>query len=280
MTRCPRSAIVSVTTLLAACAGNGEGLDENGRPPDGMRSALVAEFGSIQDNVFTPSCTGCHAGAAAPLGLRLEEGVAYAMLVNAPSSEVPSLLRVEPGNPDDSYLVQKLEGTASVGGRMPLDGAALPQATIDVIRQWIIDGAQPPAGSTSRSPVTLVAAEPLPGATLRKAPSEILLSASGELDLSLIHPSSVQLSRSGGDGRFDDGNDVPVANQVVARLLAPTVLAVRVDEDAWVADRYRLVVSGTGASPVADRGGALIDGDADGVPGGDFTLQFDLEPTP
>ena len=28
-------------------------------------------------------------------------------------------MRVNPGNPDLSYLVQKISGTAAVGGRMP-----------------------------------------------------------------------------------------------------------------------------------------------------------------
>ena len=69
------------------CAGNGEGLDQNGRPEGEEPPPLVAEFQSIQDNVFTPICTTCHAGGAAPLGLRLDEGNSYAMLVNEPSVE-------------------------------------------------------------------------------------------------------------------------------------------------------------------------------------------------
>src|SRR4029453_18798684 len=104
------------------CAGNGEGLDENGRPISGEPLPLAPEFQSIQDNVFTPICTTCHAGAAPPRGLRLEEGASYAMLVNTPSDEVPSLNRVTPGDPDSSYLIQKLEGTADFGDRMPLGG--------------------------------------------------------------------------------------------------------------------------------------------------------------
>ena len=60
--------------------------------------------------------------------------------------EMPNLNRVTAGDPDSSYLVQKLEGaTGIVGARMPFGGPYLPQATIDVIRQWITDGAQPAA---------------------------------------------------------------------------------------------------------------------------------------
>src|SRR5688500_11064352 len=135
--------------LLGACGGSGEGLDENGRPgTGGGGAALTPDFQSIQAQVFTPACTGCHAGAAAPLGLRLDESSSYAMLVNAPSVEVSSIRRVAPGNPDASYLIQKLEGRAAVGGRMPLGQPALPQATIDIIREWIANGAARPPSAT------------------------------------------------------------------------------------------------------------------------------------
>ena len=78
-----------------------------------------SDFQEIQDTVFTPICTHCHIGANAPQGLRLDAANSYAMLVNVASAEVPGLLRVIPGNPDQSYLVQKIQGTAAVGGRMP-----------------------------------------------------------------------------------------------------------------------------------------------------------------
>jgi hypothetical protein len=65
----------------------------------------------------------------------------YAALVNVASLQV-ALDRVEPGNPDDSYLIRKLEGGPGITGvRMPQGGPFLDQATIDTIRQWIADGA-------------------------------------------------------------------------------------------------------------------------------------------
>jgi hypothetical protein len=54
----------------------------------------------------------------------------------------PALQRVAAGNPDDSYLIRKLEGGPDIGGsRMPQGGPFLDQAIIDQIRQWITDGA-------------------------------------------------------------------------------------------------------------------------------------------
>jgi hypothetical protein len=77
-----------------------------------------------------------------PAGLDLSSITpSFLGLVGVSSLQDDALERVEAGDPDNSYLIQKLEGTASVGARMPLLGPALDQATIDTIRQWITDGA-------------------------------------------------------------------------------------------------------------------------------------------
>src|SRR5690349_24349825 len=145
--------LLAAVPLLMSCGGSGEGLDENGRPGNGSSgSTLTPDLASIQEHVFTPICTTCHTGASAPLGFRLDADAAFAMLVNAPSAEVPALKRVAPGNPDQSYIIQKMEGHAAVGGQMPLGQAPLPQATINVIRQWITNGA--PASAAANDMLT------------------------------------------------------------------------------------------------------------------------------
>jgi hypothetical protein len=132
--------------LAGGCgAGSGEGLDENGQPlpPGGSAVALTPTLASIQANVFTPTCAvaGCHGGAAAQQGLRLDAGFSAASLINVASPRDPTLIRVIPGDPSGSFLIHKLEGTQTLGDRMPQGGPYLPQSTIDVIRQWIADGA-------------------------------------------------------------------------------------------------------------------------------------------
>ncbi|HVL01543.1 MAG TPA: CHRD domain-containing protein [Dongiaceae bacterium] len=103
---------------------------------------LQPTLSSIQTNIFTPICSVCHTGSGtAPAGLRLNDTNAFNLLVNVNSSQVPSLKRVLPGDPDDSYIIQKLEGTAAVGQRMPAGGPYLSQSEINVIRQWISNGA-------------------------------------------------------------------------------------------------------------------------------------------
>ena len=74
-------------------------------------------------------------------GLRLDPGFSAGNLINVPSPRDANLIRVIPGNPDGSFIIQKLEGTQTLGDRMPQFGPYLQQSTIDVIRQWIQDGA-------------------------------------------------------------------------------------------------------------------------------------------
>ena len=86
--------------------------------------------------------------------LFLVPGASYSNLVNVPSVEVPSLDRVEPFNPDASYLICKLEDCpAMIGQRMPLIGGPLSPAVIGVIRQWILLGA-PEHGPVSVEPAS------------------------------------------------------------------------------------------------------------------------------
>jgi len=269
---CLRLGFVGVVGL-AGCAGNGDGLDQSGRPATGGADApLTADLKSIQDHVFTPICTQCHIDATAPLGFRLDEASAYAMLVNAPSAEVSSLHRVTPGDPDSSYLIQKLEGHAAVGGQMPLGQPPLPAATIAIIRQWITNGALATAAAVDVMPMQIHAVTPSADAPLVAAGAPILLQAAGELNAATVNDSSVVLTRSGGDGSFSEGNEVRVQPiHIEVRSLDPTVLAISLESGAWVADSYRLSISGHGDARVMDR---------DGLPAGDFTLQFSVGGTP
>lgn len=106
---------------------------------------LEPTLASIQENIFDVSCalSGCHVGANPPMGLDLSAGQSQSSLVGVGSEEVPAFERVDPGNPDDSYLVMKIEGDPRIeGGRMPLGRTPLSGEQIAVIREWILDGAQ------------------------------------------------------------------------------------------------------------------------------------------
>ncbi len=98
---------------------------------------------AIQANVFTPRCAFCHENSSSFAGLGLADGDSWGLLVNVPSVEADGLMRVEPGNPDDSFLVIKIEGTdpRMVGSQMPLSSSPLDPEVIAVVREWILRGA-------------------------------------------------------------------------------------------------------------------------------------------
>ena len=98
----------------------------------------------LQADIFTPICSGCHTGVGAGLpGVQnLTAGNTYASIVDVTSIEDPTLKRVNPSDPDNSYLVRKIEGAAGIAGvRMPAGGSPLTQAQIDEVRAWIAAGA-------------------------------------------------------------------------------------------------------------------------------------------
>src|SRR5438132_3351040 len=127
-----RPLLAAALLTLAACGGGGNA------PPAGLQPTLA----SIQDNVFTVTCAvpSCHGGAGAQQGLRLDPGFSAGNLIKVPSPRDPNLIRVVPGDPDASFLIQKLDGTQTLGDRMPDGGPYLTTATVNVIRQWIQNG--------------------------------------------------------------------------------------------------------------------------------------------
>jgi methionine-rich copper-binding protein CopC len=266
-----RYAAAAVAVLLAGCAGNGVGLDASGRPlpPGGGGSgALTADFASIQDHVFTPICTVCHAGGSAPQGLRLDATNSYALLVGVPSTEVPSILRVKPGDPDNSYLIQKLEGHASVGAQMPFGGPPLSADTIAAIRQWIIDGAMQPiatataADLVSRGGFAVVAVTPAMHDVVTQAPVRIVVAFNRELDQTRVYASVVHLERIATDG----SPAVPLA----VTLIVPSgnVRALRVEPAQALSDGvYRLTVAAPQEANLASLDGEQLGGStADDAP--------------
>ena len=104
-------------------------------------AGALPTLASIQANVFTPRCAGCHTRRQVQPSRRLNltsANASYAALVGVTSVQAAPLQRVTAGNPNDSYLVRKLEGGPNiVNNRMPLGGPFLDQATIDSIRLWI-----------------------------------------------------------------------------------------------------------------------------------------------
>jgi len=256
-------------SALTACAGSGDGLDANGRPLDeGPGPGEPSVFSQIQDTIFTPICTQCHAGASAPLGLRLDAGNSYSQLVGVASVEEPALMRVRPGDAGNSYLVHKIEGRASSGGRMPLGGPPLSPAQIDLIRSWIAGGATRPS-AVRETPFHVVST--IPAAGEAGAPTNrIQLVFNAAVDASLAGRDSVELAAGGADG--GSPSNIGIA-RVEVSLADPTLVTITT-QSPLAPGSYRLVVHGDGPHGLADVDAQALDGDGDGRGGGDFTLQF------
>jgi mono/diheme cytochrome c family protein len=134
------SAIVAVVvaSIATACGSSSS--------PTAPATAPTVTFSTqIQQQILTPACAGCHTddGRTPAGGLNLKSGSAHAQLVGVASTVKAGAIRVIPGNPSGSYLVQKLEGAPDIMGlRMPRNGPPyLTDAQVALIRQWIQIGA-------------------------------------------------------------------------------------------------------------------------------------------
>lgn len=91
-------------------------------------------------------CLGCHEADDPKAKLVLEEGQGYAQLVGRRSVQVPSMVLVEPGDSEASYLWLKLEHRAAEGKGMPRTPTGvkkLREAELELYRRWIEEGAKP-----------------------------------------------------------------------------------------------------------------------------------------
>ncbi len=136
---------VVLASLLSSCGGS-EGPTApggNNNTGGGSGSASVKDDPSFAADIvpiFSQGCasSGCHAPPG-EAGLVLSTSP-YNALVNVASTQTGEL-RVIPGNANDSYLIKKLEGRASVGQRMPV-GGQLGSTDLTNLKNWINKGAK------------------------------------------------------------------------------------------------------------------------------------------
>ena len=136
-----RPTILVVALLAAGCGKLAELPTDPGGglpPPDPS-----ATFTRVQSQVFTPTCAtiGCHNPVGQQSQLVLTADRSYAATVNVASVQTPSLSRVTPGDPANSYLYRKIIGSGITGDRMPPAQAPLSDAQIALVRDWIRRGA-------------------------------------------------------------------------------------------------------------------------------------------
>lgn len=134
----------SSSTDAVSDAGDSEptfGADAGRLDPLASDAAL-----GVRANQVFGGCQGgpesaCHGLGEADLHLRLGAG---GDLVNVASTERPSMKRVSPGDPNNSYLYLKVLGDGGIdGGRMPFGGPFDPRMA-PFIASWIEAGAPDP----------------------------------------------------------------------------------------------------------------------------------------
>ena len=142
-------AIAVVTVLWAACSEPPADEDTSDDSESSTGDVQPVDYVTQIQPIWNAWCT-CHlqgmSGTMEATTLTLNAEFSHDELVGTPSMAVPTMARIEPGDPDASYLWHKTHDThESVGGdgtEMP-PGQMLPQSDLELIEHWIRGGALP-----------------------------------------------------------------------------------------------------------------------------------------
>lgn len=136
--------VVATVVASLGCADFETPVDPTGGAPDVL--VTTPSFSSNVAPIFEKRCAvgGCHSIATHQAGLTLDPSVAYESLVGVSSTLRPSLKRVAPLEPSQSWLVTMIsaDDVARQGvSRMPLATYPLTDNQIATIVRWIEQGA-------------------------------------------------------------------------------------------------------------------------------------------
>jgi hypothetical protein len=122
-------------------------LDSPTADPNPCSSGASVMLSTDVQPIFNSNCS-CHTSGSSG-GLSLAIGSAHGNIVNQPSSQLPSMDRIEPNDPNNSYLWRKINNThVAAGGSgcsMPYDCSVSPSllsaTDLTTIETWINSGA-------------------------------------------------------------------------------------------------------------------------------------------
>ena len=118
----------AINDCLGVC--NGSAVTDNCGECDGDNSSCVNYSTEIQP-IFNANCTSCHGSDG---GINLESYIG----LKSGGNSGPVVIS---GNGSGSLIIQKLQGTASIGNQMPASGCCLDGSVIQLIETWIDEGA-------------------------------------------------------------------------------------------------------------------------------------------
>ena len=119
-------AVVPVVLYFIACKDLGSELPASGGKQDG-----ISFRSNIEPILSRRGCESCHGGSG---GLFVSS---VALLLRG-GDHGPAIV---PGSAETSLMIKKLSPTPPFGDRMPQGGAYLSDSTIQVIKDWINEGA-------------------------------------------------------------------------------------------------------------------------------------------
>ncbi len=130
--------IIACWTLAAVCCSAAADDSPPTRSPrpqgeSSREAGSAVSFAAQVAPVLVENCLGCHGRRRQSAGLSLANFEVIRQ--GGQSGEL-----FDTDDPAESLLIQKLNGTASDGQRMPLRRAALPAETIATITRWISEG--------------------------------------------------------------------------------------------------------------------------------------------
>jgi len=134
-----------VAALVAGCAGSGGGKSGKPKPACKPPATTTVCFSSNIQPIFNRSCAlaGCHVPAAQFPDLSQSDS--YNAIVGKRSQQQARLQLVNPGDPNDSYLVRKIDGGPDISGVLmpqgcpaaPVKGQCLTADETTAIAQWV-----------------------------------------------------------------------------------------------------------------------------------------------
>ena len=259
--------LLSLWVLQGCGGGDGTNLDENGQPldpndqtpsePDTIQPTLT----SIQDNVLTPFCTECHFGSSAPRGLQFDDlATTIANLIDVDSSANPQFKLVSPNQPEQSYFYLKIIGDPQAGNQMPLGQAPLSSEIQAVIKTWIengapIDDSQLVVGQNSLS--------------FKQQTLTLTVQFSQPIEQQSLRAEDIQLTAKSQGRQWD-------LNNVNKQLdwLAPNRLSIQLTQFDSQIEAIDIGFNQNHLSSVVSTTGNLLDGDKDGIPGGEIHYEY------
>jgi hypothetical protein len=146
--------------FLSGCPAEEERVCTDHQPPAGFDAQTpTVAFARDVVPIFNRSCafSDCH-NALSRNGLalgdqnRIDPRTAHGKLVGQPSRTLPAMPYVTAGNPRESFLMHKMDGShctldarcdkGTCGQAMPRSSELLEESERDVVRRWIAQGAK------------------------------------------------------------------------------------------------------------------------------------------